>query len=183
MAGPFTVLIVDDEAPIRKAIKRVLKYETYNIVDTGDPLEAVEIVKRQPVHLIVSDHTMPKMLGIDLLRKVRLLQPDTIRIILTGNADLDMAMQAINEGAIYRFLTKPWDNSDLLLALRMGLRQYEIEERNRKLLALVKKHRDVLSKLEKQQPGVTGLKRRDDGAIVIEDADIEEAMRELGDQV
>jgi len=181
MAGPFTVLIVDDEAPIRKAVRRVLKYEPYNVLDTEDPLEALEIVKSRPVHLVISDHTMPGMLGIDLLRKIRLLRPETIRIILTGNADLDMAMQAINDGAIYRFLTKPWDNADLLLALRLGLRQYEVEARNRKLLALVKKHRDVLSRLERMQPGVTGLRKTPDGRIIIDDADIEEAIKQYSD--
>ncbi len=179
MKGPFTVIIVDDEAPIRKALKRVLKYESYNVVDFGDPQEALQYVRDNPAHLIISDHTMPGMLGIDLMRKIRLLRPNTIRVMLTGNANLDMAMQAINDGAIYRFLTKPWDNNDLLLAVRLGLRHYETESENRRLLALVKKHQAVLEDLERQQPGVTGLKKNSEGAIVIDDDDIEEALAEL----
>jgi two-component system, probable response regulator PhcQ len=181
MSGPFTILLVDDEAPIRKALKRVLKYEPYTVLETGDPNEAVGIVQEQNVHLVLSDHTMPGMLGIDLLRKIRLIRPDTIRIILTGNANLDMALQAINEGAIYRFLTKPWDNNELLLAIRLGLRQWEMEDENRRLLAQVKKQGDMLSSIELEHPGITGLKKTEDGKIVLDEHDIEEALAELDD--
>lgn len=179
MKGPFTVIIVDDEAPIRKALKRVLKYEPYNVIDFGDPLEALDYIKDNPAHLVISDHTMPGMLGIDLMRKIRLLRPNTVRVMLTGNANLDMAMQAINDGAIYRFLTKPWDNNDLLLAVRLGLGHYETESENRRLLALVKKHQAVLDELERKQPGVTGLIKNAEGAIVLDENDIEEALAEL----
>ncbi len=179
MKGTFTVIIVDDEAAIRKALRRVLKYEPYHVLDFADPREALDYIKDNPAHLVISDHTMPGMLGIDLMRKIRMLRPDTIRIMLTGNANLDMAMQAINDGAIYRFLTKPWDNNDLMVAVRLGLRQYETEAENRRLLAVVKKHRDVLEKLEAQQPGVTGLKRTPEGAILIDEEDIEAALAEL----
>ena len=179
MPGPHTVLLVDDENPIRKALTRVLKFEPYTVLDCGDPFEALEIVKSHPIHLVVSDHTMPGMNGMDLLRKVRLVKPDVVRIILTGNADLDMAMRAINEGAIYRFLTKPWDNNDLLIAIRLGLRHYEIEAENRRLLALVRKHRGVLSDIEAANPGMTGLKKTPDGKILIDDDDIADALRLL----
>lgn len=181
MTQGHVVLLVDDEDPIRKALRRVLKYEPYTVLDTGDPKEALEIVKREPVHLVISDHMMPGMLGIDLLRKIRLVREDVIRIILTGHADLDMAMQAINEGAIYRFLTKPWDNNDVLLAVRMGLRAHEMEAENRRLLQLVHKHRAVLSRLEKDQPGITGLERRGDGMVVIDD-DVEKALAEYEEE-
>lgn len=180
MSNAYTVLIVDDEEPIRKAIRRVLKFEPYDVLDTGDPNEALEIVKTRTVHLIICDHLMPGMLGIDLLRKIRLLKPETIRIILTGNANLEMAMQAINEGAIYRFLTKPWDNNELLLAIRLGLRQYETEMENRRLLALLKKHKDLLYRLERKAPGSTGLRKTVDGKVVIDDSAIEEALALIG---
>ncbi len=168
MSVPFTVLIVDDEEPIRKAIRRVLKFEPYRLLDTGDPNEAVRMVESEPVHVVISDYTMPGMLGVDLLRKIRMIRPETIRIILTGNANLDMAMQAINEGAIYRFLTKPWDNNDLQVALRLAQRHWELEEKNRRLLALVSRYKDVLDELERKQPGTTGIQRDDHGRIVID---------------
>ena len=107
----------------------------------------------------------------------------SVRIILTGHAELDMALQAINEGAIYRFLRKPWDNNELALAVRLGIRQYEIEAENRHLLALVEKHRDFLTELEEKNPGVTGLKKTSDGKIVIDEDDIQQALAEFGDSV
>ncbi|MBM4352575.1 MAG: response regulator [Deltaproteobacteria bacterium] len=178
MSAPFTILIVDDEEPIRKAIRRVLKFEPYRLLDCGDPVEALRLVEAETVHVVISDYTMPGMLGVDLLRKIRMIRPDTIRIILTGNANLDMAMQAINEGAIYRFLTKPWDNADLQLALRLAQRQWELEDRNRRLLALVSKYRDVIDELERKQPGATGIERDDHGRIVIDDEDLGLALDE-----
>jgi DNA-binding NtrC family response regulator len=180
MAAPFTVLIVDDEEPIRKAIRRILKFEPYRLLDTGDPNEAVRIVESEAVHVVISDYTMPGMLGVDLLRKIRMIRPETLRIMLTGNANLDMAMQAINEGAIYRFLTKPWDNNDLMVALRLAQRQWELEEKNRKLIALVNRYKDVLEDLERKQPGATGIQRDDHGRIVIEGEDLELQLSQWG---
>jgi two-component system, probable response regulator PhcQ len=180
MSKSYTILLVDDEAPIRKALRRVLKYEPYTIIDAESPFQALELLKETPVHLVISDHTMPGMLGIDLLRKIHLFKPNIIRIILTGNADLDMAMKAINEGSIYRFLTKPWDNDELLVTVRMGLRQYALEEENRRLLALVKKHREFLLDLEERNPGMTGVKRTSDGKVVLDDLDVDAALEEFG---
>ncbi len=180
MSQAHTILLVDDEDGIRKAIRKSLRFEPYEVLETGDPNEAIKMVQNLPIHLVLSDHLMPGMLGMDLLRRVRLTKPDVIRIILTGHADLDMAMQAINEGAIYRFLTKPWDNNELLLAIRLGIRTYETEEQNRKLVRLVKKHEVVLARLEGQQPGITGLSRRTDGSLVLGDEDLERALRDLG---
>jgi DNA-binding NtrC family response regulator len=180
MSANHTILIVDDEDAIRKAIKKVLRFEPYSLLDTGDPVEALDLALANPVHLIISDYIMPKMLGIDLLRKIRLTKPDTIRIILTGNANLEMAMQAINDGAIYRFITKPWDNNELLLAIRLGLKQYDTDANNRRLLGLLKKHADILEQLESRQPGITGLRKTNAGRIVVGDFDLDEAMKEFG---
>lgn len=183
MRTGHTVLVVDDEDGVRKAIVKLLKYEPYRVIDSADPEEALRIVMNEDVHLILSDHMMPKMLGMDLLRKIHLLKPDTVRIVLTGHADLEMAMQAINEGAIYRFLTKPWDNDELLLALRLGLQLYEKEEENRRLLKLVRRHWEILQRLESDSPGSTGLNRRADGSIVLGDDELDAVLRELDAEV
>ncbi len=180
MGAEHTILIVDDEEPIRKAIRKVLKYEPYTVLDTGDPAEAVELAVGKPVHLVVSDHRMPGMSGTDLLRTIKLRKPEIIRIMLTGYADLEMALKTVNEGGIYRFLTKPWDNTELLLAVRLGLRAFELEDENRRLVRLVKKHWDVLNQLENSQPGITGLTKRSDGGLVLGDDDIQAALDALG---
>ncbi len=147
MAG-HSILLVDDEAPILKALSRLLQYEGYNIRATTSPEEAVEILRKEEIHLVISDHTMPGMTGIEVLRKARLLRPDTVRVILTGNANLDMAMDAINQGEIYRFLTKPWDNNDVLITVRLGLREFEIRRQNRRLTAVVRNQAETIKRLQ-----------------------------------
>lgn len=179
MGTTHTVLLVDDEEPVRKAIRRVLKYEPYRVLDSGSPVEALEIVEKEPVSLVVSDHKMPGMSGSEFLRKVAMIRPEVVRIMLTGNANLEMAMQAINEGSIYRFLTKPWDNNELLLAVKLGLRAFDMEENNRRLIALVQKHRKVLARLENQQPGITGMKKKGDGLVVFEDDDLDAVVDDI----
>lgn len=147
MAG-YSILLVDDEALILKALGRLLQYEGYKIRATTSPAEAVEILRKEEIHLVISDHTMPGMTGIEVLRKARLLRPDTVRVILTGNADLDMAMDAINQGEIYRFLTKPWDNNDLLVTVRLGLREFEIRRQNRRLTSVVRNQAETIRRLK-----------------------------------
>lgn len=146
MAG-YTILLVDDEAPILKALTRVLQHEGYLLRATTSPTEAVELLRGEEIHLVISDHTMPGMTGLEVLRMARLLRPDTVRVILTGNADLSMALQAINQGEIYRFLTKPWDNNELLLTVRLGLQEYEIRKQNRRLTAVVRQQAETLRRL------------------------------------
>lgn len=153
MAG-YKILLVDDEPPILKALTRLLQYEGYTIRATTDPREAVEILRSEEIHLVVSDHTMPTMTGIEVLRKARLLRPETVRVILTGNADLQMALDAVNQGEIYRFLTKPWDNNDLLITLRLGLREYEIQKQNRRLATVVRQQAETIRRLQAQTTGV-----------------------------
>jgi len=152
MAG-YTILLVDDEAPILKALTRLLQYEGYTIRCTTDPEEAVEILRNEEIHLVISDYTMPGMTGIEVLRKARLLRPNTIRLVLTGNADLSIAMDAINKGEIYRFLTKPWDNNDLLVTVRLGLREYEIQQQNRRLAKLVRQQAETIKRLQARCAG------------------------------
>lgn len=169
-----TILIVDDETAILKALNRALQYEGYSIITTPDPEEALAIIQKEKVDLIISDHTMPGMLGIDLLRRTKLLKPEAMRIILTGNADLDMALRAINEGEIYRFMTKPWDNNELLVTVRLALREYELRLENKRLLAEVKRQRAILGKLEETHPGITSIRKTIDGKIIISEDDIRE---------
>ena len=152
MAG-YTILLVDDEAPILKALSRLLQYEGYTIRSTTRPEEVADILREEEIHLVISDHTMPGMTGIEVLRTARLIRPDAVRLILTGNADLQMAMDAVNQGEIYRFLTKPWDNNDLLLTVRMGLREYEIALQNKRLSKVVRQQSETIKRLREQLSG------------------------------
>src|SRR5215472_16763823 len=108
-----TLLIVDDEAPVRETLRRVLEGEAYTVLEATNGKEALAILERKHVPLIISDNVMPEMTGIDLLKLVRVRYPNTLRILLTGDPDPDLPVRSINEGEVHRFIRKPWNNRDL----------------------------------------------------------------------
>src|SRR6185369_3349926 len=105
-----TVLLVDDEENMISSLKRLLRREGYRILSAGGGSEGLEILANNRVDVIVSDQRMPQMTGVEFLRRVKTLYPDTVRIVLSGYTELQSITDAINEGAIYKFLTKPWDD-------------------------------------------------------------------------
>ncbi len=117
-----TLLLVDDEPNILSSVSRLLHRDGYQILTARSAQEAFEILAKQPVQVILSDQRMPEMSGTEFFARVRKLYPDTIRIVLTGYADLDSVTAAINLGAIYKFLTKPWDDDQLREQIREGFR-------------------------------------------------------------
>lgn len=131
------VLLVDDEVNILLAYRRNLKnFFDVTVADNG--LSALEIIKsEEQFAVVVSDFRMPEMDGIEFLNKVKEISPDTVRIILTGFADLQIAIDAINEGSIYRFLTKPIQKEKLINIIQDSIQQYRLvtneKELNRKL--------------------------------------------------
>jgi response regulator RpfG family c-di-GMP phosphodiesterase len=112
-----TVLFVDDEERV-VSLLRVMFLGTYNVLTATSGQEALQILSKRAVHVIVSDQRMPGIAGIELLSRVRELAPNTVRILLTGYADLAAMVGSINEGAVYRFINKPWDNEDLREVIR-----------------------------------------------------------------
>jgi serine/threonine-protein kinase len=107
-----TVLFVDDEARILTALHALFR-QKYNVYTADDPRQALEMVKRLQVHVLVSDQRMPGMLGVELLRQVREVSPKTVRILLTGYSDLASIVGSINDGEVWRFINKPWDAQDV----------------------------------------------------------------------
>jgi len=116
-----SVMIVDDEEMVITSIKAFLQLETdYEIHGFTDPEKAAEFVASNPLDVAVSDYLMPKMNGIQLLGRVKETQPETSRVLLTGHADKQSAIQAINQVALFQYLEKPWDNNQLLLVIQSG---------------------------------------------------------------
>ena len=116
-----SIMIVDDEEMVITSIKAFLQLETdYDIQGFTDPEQAADFAAKNRVDVAVSDYLMPKMNGIQLLGKVKEAQPDTSRVLLTGHADKQSAIQAINQVALFQYLEKPWDNSQLLLVVQSG---------------------------------------------------------------
>jgi serine phosphatase RsbU (regulator of sigma subunit) len=116
------VLIVDDDDLIIQSLRSLFALETdYEVYDFNEPEKALQEVERRPIDLVISDFLMPRMNGVDFLKKVRDLQPDATRILLTGFADKENAIRAINEVGLYHYLEKPWSNDNLLLLVRNAL--------------------------------------------------------------
>ena len=124
-----TLLIVDDEPNILTSLSRLLRREGFQILTALSPSEAFEHLAKQPVQVILSDQRMPEMSGTEFFARVRQLYPETIRIVLTGYTDLDSVTGAINRGAIYKFLTKPWDDDQLREQIRDAFRMAKENQR------------------------------------------------------
>ena len=119
-----TLLLVDDEASILSALKRVLRHDNYRILTASSGEEALSLLALHPVGVILTDQRMPGMSGTELLTRARLMHPKAIRKVLSGYTGLDSLTDAINEGEISRFLTKPWRDDELLEAVREAFRRY-----------------------------------------------------------
>ncbi|MYM23772.1 EAL domain-containing protein [Duganella sp. FT135W] len=127
------LLLVDDEANILSALKRLLRPDGYDIITANCGEQGMELLMQQPVDVIISDQRMPGLSGADFLRHARNLRPDTIRIMLSGYTELQSVTDAVNEGAIYKFLTKPWNDEQLRAHLADAFRLKEIADDNIRL--------------------------------------------------
>jgi DNA-binding NarL/FixJ family response regulator len=149
------VLLVDDEPEVIFAIKEALFHEPYEIVGVGDPIEALRVLATQPFDVVVADEKMPSMGGAEFLVTVRRDFPSTVRIILTGHASVGSAVRAINEGAVYRYLLKPFPASALGEIIRQGLSdQHATELRDRIVDGAVRQH-DAVNDYAAAFPGPT----------------------------
>lgn len=142
----YRVLLVDDDANVLAALRRVFRWENYELLLAHHGEEALRLLEAgPPVHLVISDYMMPGMTGSDLLGRIRERWPDTIRIMLTGQANTEAVMGSVKEGAVYRFILKPWNDDDLRLSTALALEQYELMQRNR---ALERENRKQQGELE-----------------------------------
>ena len=123
-----TVLLVDDEEAVGAALERVLRREGYTILRATSGREGLELLAQHDVGVVISDQRMPEMTGVEFLSHVKALYPKTVRMVLSGYADLDSVTDAINLGAIYKFLTKPWDNEMLCANVLEAFRLYEKQQ-------------------------------------------------------
>ena len=168
-----TILIVDDEPHVISALMRGLREEPYRIVGSAGGAEALQVMAEVPIGVVISDERMPGMDGAEFLAHVKERHPGTIRIMLTGQASIEATMRAVNNGEIYRFFTKPWDELELRLAIRGALEKFHLEQENRRLLRTVRRQSQEIRHLEQSFPGITELRRDARGAIRV-DADISE---------
>lgn len=172
-----SILLVDDETNVLAALKRSLMDEPYVIASANSGDEAIVRMIEQPFKVVISDERMPNMDGSELLGIIRERWPETVRIMLTGHASVEATMRAVNSGEIYRFFTKPWDDVMLKLAIRSAIEKFDLEEENRRLLRTVKQQSRELKSLERHHPGITDLKKSEQGVIELPDIDDDELQK------
>ena len=130
---PYAILFVDDEQNVLKSMQRIFRRENYKLYTAQSGSEALKIMAKESIQVVISDHRMPQMNGTELLRKIKADYPKTIRIMLTGHAEVDAVMGAVNEGAVYKFITKPWNDDDLRLTVGLALEQFDLIKENQTL--------------------------------------------------
>jgi DNA-binding NtrC family response regulator len=185
----YRIMLVDDEMNILSALKRALLTIPFDDLDGERPeietfvsaRQALARIAGKPVDLVITDFRMPEMSGVEFLSEVVRLQPDVVRVVLSGQADMDAVVDAINRVQIYRFISKPWHDFELKSAITQALASRALVLENRRLADLVRKQYGKISRreaelqrLEAESPGITHLKRDADGRILIDDEDDDE---------
>ena len=137
------ILIVDDEIHILSTLKRLFRPCGYETVTCNSAREALELMERtEPFHVVISDYRMPEMNGVEFLTAVRLRSPDTVRIVLSGYADAGSIIAATNEGHIYKFIPKPWDDVFLLDSVADALSYYTTKQERNNLISALESNLD-----------------------------------------
>ena len=142
-----TLLLVDDEESIGAALARLLKPYGYRILRAKSGREGLALLAQNEAGVVVSDQCMPEMTGVEFLTQVKELYPYTVRIVLSGYADLDSVTDAINRGAIYKFLTKPWDNETLCANILEAFRHHELMLEKEQLMREIQSANDLLAQV------------------------------------
>lgn len=171
-----TIALVDDEPNILKALKRALQRHFPNILTFDNPETALSELTYTHVDLIISDYQMPQMTGVEFLSQFKQSHPDSLRMILSGQADMKGVLAAINTVGIYRFIVKPWNDEELIINIQSALAYSKLDQENKELLRVLKEQSTILStqlselkRLERESPGITQINLNEEGCIDLSD--------------
>ena len=196
-----TVLVVDDEPDVVKSVKDLLRLD-FRVLGATSAAEGMEILRKEEVHVVMTDQRMPATTGVEFLKSVRGEAPEAVRLLFTGYADIHAVIDAINQGNVYRYITKPWDPDELQTIIREACERYDLIVERKQLLAEVQQKNTELEKAnadllqsnllksafiqvashELRTPltilnGLTGLARR----ISIENPGLTDLLRRIGE--
>jgi response regulator RpfG family c-di-GMP phosphodiesterase len=142
-----TILCVDDEPNILSSLRRLFRTKGYQVLVAESGKAGLALLETESVDLVISDMRMPEMDGAKFLEQVRVRWPDTVRLLLTGYSDISSIIDAINRGEIYRYITKPWDDNDIVLIVRHALERQALEQEKKRLEALTLSQNEELKTL------------------------------------
>ncbi|MBI5115626.1 response regulator [Candidatus Poribacteria bacterium] len=163
------ILIVDDDKSVRSALKRVFAETPYIVLEAENPKEALAALAGGSVSVIITDEKMPGYSGLDFVKLVKRKCPEAVRIMLTGYANTQTVISAINDGEIFRFFTKPWNDSELVAAVRQAVDSIHEKELESSILSASSEPRKETEELETHYPGITKVLKDDEGYIILED--------------
>ncbi len=146
--GQWTILCVDDEPNIISSLRRLLRGEEmhdYKVIGANGGAEALELLASTPVDLIISDMRMPGMDGAQFLEQALARHPDAERLLLTGESNIQSTMAAINKGEVYRYITKPWNDDELLMTVRQAIERKQMQRERQSLVRLTQKQNEALA--------------------------------------
>jgi response regulator RpfG family c-di-GMP phosphodiesterase len=171
-AAQARILCVDDEPNILSSLRRLFRGNGYQVLTAEGGAAGLQVLESDPVDLVISDMRMPEMDGARFLEHVRARWPDTVRLLLTGYSDVSLIVDAINRGEIYRYITKPWDDNDILLVVRHALERKALERDKQRLEALTLAQNEELKMLnagleEKVQARTVELKSAHDALVEV----------------
>jgi response regulator RpfG family c-di-GMP phosphodiesterase len=142
-----TILCVDDEPNILASLRRLFRRENYRVLVAGSAAAGWAVLEEEHVDIVISDMQMPEVNGTEFLERVRQRWPDTLRLLLTGHADHEATIGAINRGEVYRYITKPWNEDAILLVIRDALERQSLQREKIRLEALTKQQNEQLRDL------------------------------------
>ncbi len=171
------LMLVDDEDNILRALQRAFRSQKdWEIETYCDPEAALRRAQTANFDLFLSDYRMPGMNGVRFLTEVKNLQPEAMRLILSGHTDLQALLSAINQAEIYRFVTKPWSDYEIIIVLQQALKYRDMLLENHYLANQVREQRErlqqqksVLDRLKEKNPELFNVKRASDGSIIIDE--------------
>jgi putative nucleotidyltransferase with HDIG domain len=146
MSDSGRILIVDDEPGILELLQEGFEEAGYNVITALNGLEALKLIERDHPEIILSDNRMPNLTGIELFERVRKEYPDTIRLLMTGYADLNIAIEAINRGWVYKFIPKPFKMEEILVTIRRALEYNEVVKQKKRLEEQIRQQNQILEK-------------------------------------
>ncbi len=152
------LLVVDDEEDLVDSVKDLLRFE-YKVLGATRAMEALKLMDQHQVHIVMSDQCMPEMTGVEFLSRLREKYPDTVRLLFTAYADIKAVINAINQGNVYRYITKPWEQDDLLTVLRQATEYYDLQAERKRLMTELKDKNEQLVNANQELKQANELKK------------------------